>query len=159
MFTVGQKVWHRRGQPSGRVLEVDGDRIYLVQDNGVEVDFLARDLSAEAPEAVGAGAAARREAAEAAGFAVPTRRLTAREITPEHEKVLAIVPVRTLQAVAAVWERDSRGVKFSGLDVAGKLNVIAEVTDVPYRVIRTYLGKPGELGLLMGKGLADRARG
>jgi hypothetical protein len=48
--------------------------------------------------------------------------------------------------------------KFSALDVAAKLNVLTEITAVPYRVMRTYQGRPGELGMLMGKGLADSQR-
>ncbi len=69
--------------------------------------------------------------------------------------MLGIVPVRTLQAVAALFERRPGGGKFSALGVAEKLNVIAEITAVPYRTIREYSDRPGELGLLMGKGLAD----
>ena len=34
-------------------------------------------------------------------------------------------------------------------------DVIAEITAVPYRTMREYRDRPGELGLLMGKGLAD----
>jgi hypothetical protein len=30
-----------------------------------------------------------------------------------------------------------------------------DITAVPYRTMREYIGRPGELGLLMGKGLAD----
>jgi hypothetical protein len=40
-------------------------------------------------------------------------------------------------------------------DVAGKLTAMAEITAVPYRTMREYNGRPGELGLLMGKGLAE----
>jgi hypothetical protein len=65
------------------------------------------------------------------------------------------VPVRTLQAVAALFERRPGAGKFSALNVAEKLNVIAEITAVPYRTMREYSDRPGELGLLMGKGLAD----
>jgi hypothetical protein len=72
-----------------------------------------------------------------------------------HVRVLGIVPVRTLQAVAALFERRPRAGKFSALDVAAKLNVITEITAVPYRTMREYSDRPGELGLLMGKGLAD----
>jgi hypothetical protein len=71
-------------------------------------------------------------------------------------RVLGIVPVRTLQAVAAVFERRPRVGKFSALKIAEKLNVIAEITAVPYRTMREYSDRPGELGLLMGKALADR---
>ncbi len=50
--------------------------------------------------------------------------------------------------------------KFSALDLAGKLNVVAEITAVPYHTMRQYTDRSGELGLLMGKGLADnRGRG
>jgi hypothetical protein len=70
-------------------------------------------------------------------------------------RVLDLVPVRTLQAVAALFERRPGARKFGALDVAEKLNVIAEITAVPYRTMREYSDRPGELGLLMGKGLAD----
>jgi hypothetical protein len=70
-------------------------------------------------------------------------------------RVLSIVPVRSLQAVAALFERRSGTGKFSSLNVAAKLNVIAGITAVPYRTMREYSDRPGELGMLMGKGLAD----
>ena len=34
MFSAGQRVWHRDGRRSGIVLECDGDRVYIEQDNG-----------------------------------------------------------------------------------------------------------------------------
>jgi hypothetical protein len=86
---------------------------------------------------------------------MPSRTLTSADITREHVRVLGIVPVRTLQAVAALFQRRPRARKFSALDVAQKLNVIAEITAVPYRMMRECSDRPGELGLLMGKGLAD----
>ncbi len=150
MFAVGQKLWHRRGQPSGTVLEIDGDRVYLQQDNGVEVDFAVGDLVASAPGDDVARIAHSRE-----GHIVPNRVITPRDITPEHQRVLDAIPARTLQAIAALFERRPKAGKFSAQDVASKLNVITDITDVPYRVMRTYIGRPGELGLLMGKGIAD----
>ncbi|MBR0663592.1 hypothetical protein GXW71_04400 [Roseomonas hellenica] len=33
--------------------------------------------------------------------------------------------------------------------------MIAEITAIPYRTMRSYSDRPGELGLMMGKGLAD----
>jgi hypothetical protein len=62
--------------------------------------------------------------------------------------MLGIVPLRTLLAIAALFERRPKARKFSALDVAEKLNVIAEITAVPYRTM--YSDRPGELGLLMG---------
>ena len=56
--------------------------------------------------------------------------------------------------VAVLFERRPGAGRFSALDTAAKLNVIAEVTAVPYRTMREYSDRPGELGLLMGKGLA-----
>jgi hypothetical protein len=38
------------------------------------------------------------------------------------------------------------------------LNVNAEITAVPYRMMREYSDRPGELGLLMGKGPADSGK-
>jgi hypothetical protein len=152
MFSVGQRVWHRDGRRSGTVLECDGDRVFLAQDNGAELDFRMSDLTATPPPGAKTDS---REATRSAGYVMPGRTLTAGDIAPEHVRVLGIVPVRTLQAVAALFERRPGAGKFSALDVAGKLNVIAEITAVPYRTMREYSDRPGELGLLMGKGLAD----
>ena len=161
MFSAGQKVWHRNGQRSGTVLECDGERVYIVQDNGVELDFRASDLTATPPagaNSIGANPKENTAAAKSADYAAPRRVLTAGDIAPEHARVLDIVPLRTLQAVAALYERRPRAGKFNALDVAGKLNVIAEITAVPYRTMRQYSDRPGELGLLMGKGLADSGK-
>ena len=49
MFSVGQQVWHRNGQRSGTVLECDGDRVFITQENGAELDFAASDLTATPP--------------------------------------------------------------------------------------------------------------
>jgi len=158
MFTVGQRVWHRDGHRSGTVLECDGDRVFIAQDNGAELDFRASDLTATPPPGArpfGATPTESRDTNRAAAYVMPGRTLTAGDIAPEHVRVLGIVPARTLQAVAALFERRPRAGKFSALDVAQKLNVIAEITAVPYRTMREYSDRPGELGLLMGKGLAD----
>jgi hypothetical protein len=174
MFSVGQRVWHRDGRRSGTVLECDGDRVYIEQDNGAELDFLASDLTAtpssdpgaqtakvrvtQAPVTRSQGTARQADNRGPAGpgtHAVAPRALTAADITPEHVRVLATVPVRTIQAIADLFERRPRAGKFSALDVAQKLNVITELTTVPYRVMRQYIGSPGELGLVMGKGIAD----
>ena len=105
--------------------------------------------------AQGSDTPARGGAAPPAGYAMANRHLIAADITPEHIRVLGLIPVRTVQAVAALYERRPGARKFSALDVAGKLNLIAESTAVPYRTMREYRDRPGELGLLMGKGLAD----
>ncbi len=158
MFSVGQRVWHRDGQRSGTVLECDQDRVFIAQDNGVEVDFRASDLTATPPsgaKATGAKLNTRREMVRSASYVVPSRVLKPDDITPEHVRVLNIVPMRTLQAVTVLFERKPGAGKFSALDVAEKLNVIAEITAVPYRTMREFSDRPGELGLLMGKGLAE----
>lgn len=161
MFSVGQKVWHRDGKRSGKVLECLGGRVFIEQENGAELDFPLSEMTA-APSGVRPAADARSKdggaAATQAGYSMPHRNLVAADITPEHVRVLGVVPVRTVQAVAALYERRPGGRKFSALDVAGKLNVIAEVTAVPYRTMREYRDRSGELGLMMGKGLADSQR-
>jgi hypothetical protein len=158
MYSVGQRVWHRDGQRSGKVLECDGDRVFIAQDNGAEVDFRASDLTATPPAGVNASGAKLNDdwqPARSVAYVMPSRTLIPGDITPEHVRVLGIVPARTLQAVAALFERRPGAGKFSALGVAEKLNVIAEITAVPYRTMRDYSDRPGELGLLMGKGLAD----
>lgn len=152
MFSVGQRVWHRDGKRSGKVLECDGDRVFIEQDNGAELDFRASDLTATQPDSATPAHAAPREGG---AQPLPNRLLTAAEITPEHLRVLGLIPPRTVQAVAALYEARPGSPKFSALDAAAKLNLIAEITAVPYRTMRTYSDRPGELGLLMGKGLAD----
>ena len=156
MFSVGQRVWHRDGKRSGKVLEVEGDLVFIEQDNGAELDLRARDLTATPPANTRSPATPQATGAPQGGaWLQPHRRLIAADITPEHGRVLGLVPPRTLQAVAALYEKRNQGSRFSGLDVAGKLNAIAEITAVPYRTMRDYADRPGEMGLLMGKGLAD----
>jgi hypothetical protein len=145
MFSVGQIVYHKAGKHSGKVVECDGDTVYLTLTNGVEMDFQQHELTATPP--------AGKAPAPAAG-PVPSRTLTAADITPEHHKVLAIIPQRTLQSVASLYERQPKAARFSALDVAQKLNFIATVTGVPYRTMREFSDRPGELGLMMGRGLS-----
>lgn len=157
MFSVGQRVWHRDGKRSGKVLECGGGRVYIEQDNGSELDFPQDELTAAQPAAGQTPYARSQDAASAAkqaGYAMPNRSLVAADITPEHIGVLGIVPTRTAQAIAALYDLRTGARKFSALDVAGKLNVITEITAVPYRTMREYRDRPSELGLLMGKGLA-----
>jgi hypothetical protein len=145
MFSVGQTVYHRTGKHSGTVLECDGDTVYLVQANGVEIDFRTNELTATAP--VG-------KSAPSTAAANLSRVLTINDITPEHRKVLAVIPQRTLQSVASLFERRPKAGRFSALDVAEKLNFIAEVTAVPYRTMKEFSDRPGDLGLMMGRGLS-----
>lgn len=144
MFSVGQTVYHRSRKVSGKVVECEGNIVYLVQDNGAEVDFPAEDLTAAPPTQ-------KHAAAPAANL---SRVLTAIDITPDHRRVLAIVPQRTLQAVALLYERRPKAGRFSALSVAEKLNFIADVTAVPYRTMKEFSDRPGELGLMMARGLA-----
>lgn len=143
MFRAGQTVYHKTSKHSGIVQESDPTVTYVMQANGVEIDFPTRELTLVPPLAK-------------TDSEPLSRNLTMRDITPEHQKVLAAIPARTLQAVAVLWERKPINGKFSALNVAQKLNFIAEVTEVPYRVMRVNIGQPGELGLMMGRGLAER---
>ena len=147
MFPNGTVVYHRATNRSGTVIECDGDTVYIVQANGAELDFPGADLTTRRPDAVGPMAPA-----------VASRPLTKADITPEHATVFGSIPPRTRQAVATLFERRPQAGRFSALDLASQLNVIAEVTGVPYRVMREHRGNPGELGMLMGKGLADSQR-
>ena len=146
MFQIGQVVYHKTGKYSGTVQESDSAVTYLVQANGVEIDFPTRDLAATPPQAK-------------EDPALVFRGLAMKDIGPEHEKVLAIIPMRTLQAVAALWEREKAKGRFSALNVAEKLNYIADVTEVPYLVMRRHTGEPGHLGLMMSRGLTGRVTG
>jgi len=156
MFSVGQMVYHRTRNTSGKVLECDGDTVYLVQENGVEIEFRTGDLTSTPPSGKSAPATIARGAPPAAA-AVPSRVLTGNDITDEHRKVLSIIPPRTLQSVTALFERRPRAGRFSALDVAQKINFIAEVTAVPYRTMKEFSDRPSELGLMMARGLSISA--
>ncbi len=145
MFAVGQMVYQKSGKYSGKVVECDGGTVYLTLANGVEMEFPDHELTAVAP----AG-----KAQAAASDAVPSRNLSAGDIAPEHHKVLSVIPPRTLQSVAALHEGQAGAGRFSALDVAQKLNFIAAMTGVPYRTMKEFSDRPGELGLMMGRGLA-----
>jgi hypothetical protein len=108
-------------------------------------DFPSDELTAIAPpeKALTAGAADNL-----------SRVLTVYDITPEHQRVLSIIPQRTIQSVASLFERKPKSGRFSALDVAQKLNFIAEVTAVPYRTMKQFSDQPGTLGLMMGRGLS-----
>ena len=147
MFPVGTVVYHTTSKRSGTVLECDGDTVYVVQHNGVELEFAARELSVTPPGT-----------RKPDVYAAPSRTLTMSDIAPEHQEVLSIIPAMTLQAVAALFERRPGAGKFSALNVAQKLNFIAETTAVPYRTMRAFRDRPGTLKLMMGKGLADSQR-
>jgi hypothetical protein len=145
MFSAGQTVYHRTGKHSGKVLEQDGETVYLIQANGVEIEYQSAELTLTPPPAK-----------SPAGVLIDnlSRILTADDITEEHRKVLAIIPQRTLQSVVSLFERRPTSGRFSALDVAQKLNFIAEVTAVPYRTMKEFSDRPGTLGLMMGRGLA-----
>jgi hypothetical protein len=147
MFTVGQTVYHRTGKHSGRVVECDGDTVYFRQANGVEMDFPSRELTATAPP---------NSTPEAVVTAALSRYLTMKDVGVEHQKVLAIIPQRTLQTVASLFEKQPGVGRFSALNLAQKLNFIAEVTAVPYRTMKEYSDRPGTLGLMMGRELSIR---
>jgi hypothetical protein len=154
MFSIGQVVYHKTGKHSGKVVECDGDTVYLLQSNGVELDFRADELTTTPPAEKSPAEKSLSAAASAAAGAVPSRVLIAADITPEHQRVLAIIPQRTIQAVAALYERRPKAGRFSVLDVAQKLNFIADVTAVPYRTMKELSDRPGELGLIMARGLS-----
>ena len=159
MFPVGRKVFHKTGKHSGTVTELDGDTVYLMQDNGVEIEFPASELTASPPSGAGAGAGSVRHAGAPTTGAAPTnlsRMLSMKDIADEHRTVLAIIPPRTIQAVAALYERRPGAGRFSALDVAQKINFIADVTEVPYRTMKEFSDQPGTLSLMMGRGLAAR---
>jgi hypothetical protein len=144
-FSVGQTVYHKTGKHSGKVVACEDGIVYFVLANGVEMDFPASELTLSAP--------AGKTPAPAEGTA-PARLLTEADIMPEHRKVLAAIPVRTLQAVAGLYERQPKAGRFSALGVAQKLNYIAAVTAVPYRTMKQFSDQSGELGLMMGRGLS-----
>ncbi len=145
MFSAGQMVYHKTSKHSGKVLECDGDTVYLVQANGVEMEFRSNELTATPPQG---------KSAIAPAIPALSRVLTINDITPEHDKVLAIIPQRTLQSVAALFERRPKSGRFSTLNAAQKINFIAEVTAVPYRTMKEFSDSPGTLGLMMARGLS-----
>jgi hypothetical protein len=144
-FSVGQTVYHRSGKHSGKVVATEGDTVYFALPNGVEMDFRAGDLTAAPPSG---------KAAPVAEGTAPARLLTEADIAPEHRRVLAVIPIRTLQTIAGLYERQPKAGRFSAMGVAQKLNYIAAVTAIPYRTMKQFSDSPGELGLMMARGLS-----
>ena len=110
MFSVGQKVWHHDGQRSGTVLECDGDRVFIAQDNGVELDFRGSDLTSTPPPSAKASEAMR-ERQEGGGQVSALRDAEphpdCRRYHPEHSRVLGIVHAHA-QAIAPCSNVDPR---------------------------------------------------
>ena len=129
----------RDGTRSGIVLECDGNQVYIEQDNGAE-SWISRatDLTAEPP----ANAAAK--ATDSRGMAKPPHArnpVCARSQCATSRRTMCGCWVRSrcvrLQAVAAVVRAQGPAPGGSvALDTAGKLNVIAEITAVPYRTMQ-----------------------
>jgi len=145
MFSVGQMVYHKTGKHRGTVVECDGDTVYLMQPNGVEIDFPSNELTASPPQ--------EKSQTAVAGTNL-SRVLTLNDITPAHHKVLSIIPQRTIQSVALLFEAEPGAGRFSALDVAQKLNFIADVTAIPYRTMKEFSDRPSILGLMMARGLS-----
>ncbi len=135
--------------------------MFIAQDNGAELEFAASDLTTTPPETEASAPRARgtREPPKPLTATMPARALTPADVTPEHIRVLGIVPQRTLRAIGTLYERRPEARRFSTLDTAAKLNAITEITAIPYRTMREYSDRPGELSLLMGNGLADSSAG
>ena len=90
MFSMGQRVWHREGKRSGKVLECEGDRVFIEQDNGAELDFPANELTATPPAAARISGARSKDGSPTvreAGYVMRNRSLIAADITPEHARV------------------------------------------------------------------------
>ena len=113
----------------------------------MEMHFRADDLTAAPPSG---------KAAPVAEGTAPARLLTDADMTPEHRKVLAAIPVRTLQTIAGLYKRQPKAGRFSAPGVAQKLNYIAAVTAIHYRTMKQFSDSPGELGLMMARGLSVR---
>ena len=98
MFSVGQRVWHRDGKRSGKVLECDGGRVYLEQDNGAELEFPETELTAAPPDA-GQSSHTRSmdgdSAPKQAGYVMPNRNLALGEG--------AIVPWQRTTGEGSAW--------------------------------------------------------
>jgi hypothetical protein len=80
-------------------VECDAGTVHILQENGAEFDLPVGELTATPPKVKSCAAPA------AAGYVMPERRLTAADITSEHVRVLGTIPVRTLQAIAALCVR------------------------------------------------------
>ena len=115
----------------------------ISHDNGVEMDFQQtnspRPTAGQNPAPPPAGSLTN---------AHPGRHHPRTPQGPGH------LPQRTLQSVASLYERQPKAGRFSALDPARKINFIASVTGVPYRTIKEFSDRPGELGLVMGRGLS-----
>ncbi len=134
--SIGDRVSDLTGSHDGKLVDVDGDTGYVLQANGVEVEFpLSRLKPYEAPKV-----------AQVRTLSGPLRDTA---LSPEQKALLAAVPPEILAAVARSYEagaeapdRDSTKVRtaFAALPDQKRLEVIRiYLPSLPQRLLMQHM--------------------
>ena len=125
MFKVGDKVRHVAANVVGTVVEIDGETVYLEQDNGAEVDFAAASLVLEDAYQAKHDTSVRDDASSRAHDALYESVMTNLYPAIVEMGQLAHSRVKPAPGVPAKsWD---------ALSALQKLNAISEATDVPVK--------------------------
>lgn len=111
-FQIGDHLAHLNGSHDGKLIDIDGSTAYLMQANGVEIEFPLDQLKpfdAAAPKQPRPGAPAQ-----------PYEK----RLSPAHQALLASVPATVLAAIARNYDRADPPAPFASLSDVKKLGVI-----------------------------------
>jgi hypothetical protein len=121
MFKIGDIVRHERQKIVGEVVEIDGDTVYLEQDNGAEVDFPASTLTLESDFQKRHGA--------------PIDDADARRNDPLYDAVIANLYPKIVEIGQIAYGKSDRAAvtSWSNASALQKLNAISSATDIPVK--------------------------
>jgi hypothetical protein len=141
IFAIGQAVRHKSRALKGKVLEVDGDTVYLEAENGVEMQFTLGDLEADAPPAPpevrrAAPASRAAPAAPVAPAAPPPPSADAKDA-----ELLARIPESVVGQAAVRFARDpgSRRNGWADADAREKLDWVSKTTGLTREQLATLV--------------------
>ena len=130
-ISIGDRVSDLAGSHAGKVVDIDGTTGYVMQENGVELEFpLDRLKPYEAPKAT-----------EHRTLSGPLRDRT---LSPAQKTLLASVPAELVAAIAKSYESDPETAgsrpKFAELPDQKKLEVIRiHLPSLPQRVLAPHV--------------------
>lgn len=130
-LSIGDHVSDLNGSHDGELVDIQGDTGYVVQANGVELEFpLSRLKPYEAPKVV-----------ETRTLSGPLRDTT---LKPAHKALLASVPADVIAAITRSYETGDEGAAarppFASLPDSKKLDIIRiYLPSLPQRILAPHM--------------------
>ncbi len=126
---VGDHVSDLDGSHEGKLVDIEGTSSYVMQKNGVEIEFPLSKLKAY-------------EAAKIATKQTMAGPLRDRALSPAHKALLASVPVEVTAAVAKSYEAGAEASRpiYAALPDSKKLDVIRiYLPSLPHRLLVSHM--------------------